>query len=123
MNNEFYNEIIKNNKIMKTKDEIISMIDSIKFPNYTQEAFDDLISSMQIVYKGMLNNEIEITDLSSAMCIMPILMLIGSDVKQNLSEEQLREDWSWVVDENKFNERMSKLKEDILKSFDYETKN
>lgn len=98
---------------MKTKDEIISMIDSIKFPNYTQEAFDDLISSMQIVYKGMLNNEIEITDLSSAMCIMPILMLIGSDVKQNLSEEQLREEWSWVVDEEKFNERMSKLKEGI----------
>jgi hypothetical protein len=108
---------------MKTKDEIISMIDSIKFPNYTQEAFDDLISSMQIVYKGMLNNEIEITDLNSAMCIMPILMLIGSDVKQNLSEEQLREEWSWVVDENKFNERMSKLKEYILKSFDYETEN
>lgn len=108
---------------MKTKDEIISMIDSIKFPNYTQEAFDDLISSMQIVYKGMLNNEIEITDISSAMCIMPILMLIGSDVKQNLSEEQLREEWSWVVDEEKFNERMSKLKEHILKSFDYETEN
>jgi len=102
---------------MKTKDEIISMIDSIKFPNYTQEAFDDLISSMQIVYKGMLNNEIEITDLSSAMCIMPILMLIGSDVKQNLSEEQLREEWSWVVDEEKFNERMSKLKEDINKIY------
>ena len=98
---------------MKTKDEIISMIDSIKFPNYTQEAFDDLISSMQIVYKGMLNNEIEITDLSSAMCIMPILMLIGSDVKQNLSEEQLREEWSWVVDEEKFNKKMSKLKDDI----------
>lgn len=98
---------------MKTKDEIISMIDSIKFPNYTQEAFDDLITNMQIVYKGMLNNEIEITDLSSAMCIMPILMLIGSDVKQNLSEEQLREEWSWVVDEEKFNERMSKLKEGI----------
>lgn len=108
---------------MKTKDDFISMIDSIKFPNYTQEAFDDLISSMQIVYKGMLNNEIEITDLSSAMCIMPILMLIGSDVKQNLSEEQLREEWSWVVDENKFNDRMSKLKEYILKSFDYETEN
>lgn len=102
---------------MKTKDDFISVIDSIKFPNYTQEAFDDLISSMQIVYKGMLNNEIEITDLSSAMCIMPILMLIGSDVKQNLSEEQLREEWSWVVDEEKFNERMSKLKEDINKIY------
>lgn len=100
---------------MKTKDEIISMIDSIKFPNYTQEAFDDLISSMQIVYKGMLNNEIEITDLSSAMCIMPILMLIGSDFQQRLSEEQLREEWSWVVDEEKFNKKMSKLKEDINK--------
>lgn len=98
---------------MKTEDEIISMIDSIKFPNYTQEAFDDLISSMQIVYKGMLNNEIEITDLSSAMCIMPILMLIGSDVKQNLSEEQLREEWSWVMDKEKFNERISRLKDDI----------
>lgn len=108
---------------MKTKDEIISVIDSIKFPNYTQEAFDDLISSMQIVYKGMLNNEIEITDLSSAMCIMPILMLIGSDVKQNLSEEQLREEWSWVMDEEKFYERISRLKDDILKSFDYETEN
>ena len=108
---------------MKTKDDFISVIDSIKFPNYTQEAFDDLISSMQIVYKGMLNNEIEITDISSAMCIMHILMLIGSDVKQNLSEEQLREEWSWVVDEEKFNERMSKLKEYILKSFDYETEN
>lgn len=102
---------------MKTKDDLISMIDSIKFPNYTQEAFDDLITNMQIVYKGMLNNEIEITDLSSAMCIMPILMLIGSDVKQNLSEEQLREEWSWVVDEEKFNERMSKLKEDINKIY------
>ena len=108
---------------MKTKDEIISVIDSIKFPNYTQEEFDDLISSMQIVYKGMLNNEIEITDFSSAMCFLPMLMLIGSDSQQISSEEQLREDWSWVVDENKFNERMSKLKEDILKSFDYETKN
>ena len=108
---------------MKTKDEIILVIDSIKFPNYTQEEFDDLISSMQIVYKGMLNNEIEITDFSSAMCFLPMLMLIGSDSQQISSEEQLREDWSWVVDENKFNERMSKLKEDILKSFDYETKN
>lgn len=100
---------------MKTKDEIISVIDSIKFPNYTQEEFDDLISSMQIVYKGMLNNEIEITDLSSAMCFLPMLMLIGSDSQQISSEEQLREEWSWVVDEEKFNKKMSKLKEDINK--------
>lgn len=100
---------------MKTKDEIISMIDSIKFPNYTQEEFDDLISGMQIIYKGMLNNEIEITDFSSAMCFLPMLMLIGSGSQQISSEEQLREEWSWVVDEEKFNKKMSKLKEDINK--------
>ena len=100
---------------METKDDFISVIDSIKFPNLSKKEFEKIIESIYQIKLKIQNGDLDFegVNFNFPLITMPIVANIIS--KENITKEQLREEWSWVIDENKFNERMSKLKEDINK--------
>ena len=100
---------------MKKKDEIISVIDSIKFPNLSKKEFEEIIEGIYQIKLKIQNGDFDLEELNfyAPLVIMPIVVDIIS--KENVTKEQLREEWSWVMDEEKFYERISRLKNDINK--------
>ena len=89
-------------------------LDGIEFPNLTEQEFEEIIEGIYQIKLKIQNGDFDLEELNfdAPLVIMPIVADIIS--KENVTKEQLREEWSWVMDEEKFNDRISRLKEEYF---------
>lgn len=89
-------------------------LDGIEFPNLSKKEFEEIIEGIYRIKTEIQSGVFDPNELglNISLITMPIVADIIS--KENVTKEQLREEWSWVMDEEKFNDRISRLKEECF---------